>query len=292
MWPPSVRVPEGFGDDFLLFVIVPNLDRRRDRWSACHERLIEKGVPDHKIIRFSAFDYQSFDSVSHAKETAKHYFGEDMPKHLEEVNLPDYNVSIFAWLFTWHAILWQIAQSVHDHYYLLLIDDCYIRLTYGQLCYSIHTINNHATNPIKMLQTCRNPFQPVRTHPTFDPINIWQTGLTERSDIAVIYSHLGARLAIETSAYHGSIKHPSHVIERIAVHESQDGLYGVSKHFKTKAGDGSGAAEVFDFRLEYQDRPATDLDVRQKLRPPQESVPERFITLYKQHKELCKNSQN
>ena len=119
-----------------LQIIVPNLDRRPDRWKHCRESLIDHGVPSDNIHRFSALDGLKYlpscgnhQCLSLIEKAAERYVGY-LPLCLQNrlgMFLPEY-----AWLVTWYACLERISNSDEGEYICLLIDDWVLQ----DICYS------------------------------------------------------------------------------------------------------------------------------------------------------------
>lgn len=128
-------------------VIIPNLDRRTDRWRWCLETLLEQRVPKEKIERFSAFDAANWSSIDEAHAEAKEQLGVTiLPRYLSGGNV---YLGNYAWKFTWYTVLLQISRG--DEPALLLIDDWAVPFTYDQICRHIEIVNNEAC-PLAMIQ--------------------------------------------------------------------------------------------------------------------------------------------
>ena len=112
-------------------VIVPNLERRTDRWLLCLGALLGQGVSPERIIRFCAHDGRDYSTVEEARDAALRQF--DSP-FLQRVlsNVP----SNFCWRWTYYNILHLIASSELRNPripILVLIDDTAVRFTYREI---------------------------------------------------------------------------------------------------------------------------------------------------------------
>ena len=131
--------------DRLLF-LVPNLDKRSDRWEHCRHSLISNGVPSANIYRFAALDGLQYlppcgnhQCLSLIEKAAADYVGR-LPLCLRNrigMYLPEY-----AWLVTWYACLKRISLFCEPEYVCLLIDDWILRDTsYRQLLDFINVLH-------------------------------------------------------------------------------------------------------------------------------------------------------
>ena len=120
-------------------VIVPNLDRRPDRWRCCRGILLEQGTPRDKIERFSAFDMLEFrglpDSAQRFRESLIGQFG-SIPRWLDKESLDGES----SWPRTWYTILKEIASGTEN--VLLLIDDRTPPCTYDVVCRHLEILAN------------------------------------------------------------------------------------------------------------------------------------------------------
>ena len=234
--------------DVRLKAIIPNLDRRTERWEPCYEKLTsEAQFPASQIQRFSAFDYKDYPTLESAKEHAERHFGGLPPLLTQELD-----ISRFCWLFTWYAMMTQISVADRDEYFMMLLDDCLVTMTYSQLRYSIDVLNaNGATATI--IQLSRNP-RKMQCRRMIPELDIWQYGLCGRSDAGYIVSPTGARKLMGRAEQRPYPRVPADVLEQISNDENQSGHYSLSAKYELPGRGGAGVAEIFIWQPELQDR--------------------------------------
>ena len=175
-------------------VIVPNLDRRPDRWYATYGALSALGFPMDKFKRFSAHDHVEYDSLDAAKEAALKQFPHT-PYLIENYVSKGY----FCWSWTWYEIMTQIAEDPNDgNYTMVLVDDYRLMVTYYDILEHIQRLSALG-GPLKMIQYCYNFQVPVGE--TDDSFMLgakvsgteFNRGLSHSGDIANLISPIGAR---------------------------------------------------------------------------------------------------
>lgn len=103
-----------------LTVIVPNLDRRPDRWEACYDELKRAGFAPTEIERWSAIDGSQWDNTTDALiDRWKHYKG-NVPPFLYKEN---WLVGNYGWSCTWYSIPDHIAGLPESELRLIIQDD-------------------------------------------------------------------------------------------------------------------------------------------------------------------------
>ena len=176
-----------------LQTIVPNLDRRQDRWNDCFDGLQRVGVPRPVITRHSAHDYKEIES--YPEPTLRRQFG-SVPAWLNEGKW-NYSASNFAWCWTWYEILERISRSTTPNtLYMILIDDMQLLMPYDQLTHLITELAAHHTvNAIFAGRHYREPKEkpiaPIKDNPAF------QFGVYAPSDYGTIFSPNGAAAMIQ-----------------------------------------------------------------------------------------------
>ena len=176
-----------------LQIIVPNLDRRTDRWNACFSKLESAGVPRPVITRHSAHDYK--DIESYPESALRRQFG-SVPAWLNEEKW-NYSASNFAWCWTWYEILERISRcTTPNTLYMILIDDMQLLMPYEQLTHSTSALAAHYTvNAIFAGRHYREPegkpIVPIKDNPAF------QFGAHAPSDCGTIFSPNGATAMIQ-----------------------------------------------------------------------------------------------
>ena len=234
--------------DVRLKAIIPNLDRRTERWVPCYEKLTrEAQFPASQIQRFSAFDYKDYPTLEAAKEHAAQHFGGLPPLLTQEID-----ISSFCWLFTWYAMMKQISVADQDEYFMMLLDDCLVTLTYNQLRHSIDVLN---TNDAKatVIQLSRNP-RKMQCRRMIPELDIWQYGLCGRSDAGFIVNPVGAAKLAANANEKPYPRVPATVLERLSSEINQEGHYSLSAKYEQLNGGGAGTAKIFIGGLELQDR--------------------------------------
>ena len=96
--------------------LIPNLDRRPDRWKCCRESLIERGVPAKNIERLPALDGLEYldkkgdhANLENIKAHVTSRFDGKLPECLEnDRKLP---LTFYAWNCTWYLGLLKIARQ-------------------------------------------------------------------------------------------------------------------------------------------------------------------------------------
>ena len=175
-------------------IIVPNLDRRPDRWYACFGGLFALGFPVEKLTRFSAHDHTEYDSIDTAKAVAL--------KQFPEAPYLRYNVAAkgyFCWSWTWYEIMTQIAMgSNDDDYTLLLVDDYTMRVTYREVREHIVRLSK-CDGQRKMIQYAYNDQIPGGQREDgfelddFVEGTPFRRGLSHSGDVANVFTRVGAQ---------------------------------------------------------------------------------------------------
>lgn len=234
---PNPRTP--------LKALVPNLDRRTERWGPCYDKLVNvTGFPPSQIERFSAFDYKNYSSVADAKAHAAEHFNGLTPFLAQKYRN---DISGFCWSFTWQALIKHVASKSSTQYYLVIIDDCMVHMPYNQIRQSLDAFGNS-----KIVHLSRNPRR-LLCRPIFDEFDIWQYGLCGRTDTGYVINSEGASDIFEVSNAH---LYPvsAHVFEHLALYGNQAGYYSLSAKYERLGGGGLGAAQIFLGGIELQDR--------------------------------------
>ena len=223
----------------LLKAIVPNLDRRTERWNPCYDKLIQLShFPPSKVQRFSAFDYKEYKTLSSAKEHATQYFGA-LPTFLAK----EVGVSELCWLFTWYAMIDHISGQSPCQYYMMLVDDCHVTMEYNQLRYSIDLFND-TRHLAAIIQISRNPKR-LRCGRLFEALDIWQYGLCGRTDAGVIVNSIGAKILMDTVNKLSFCPVPAAALEFLSEQACQKGFYSLSAKFESVNGGELGAVKEF-----------------------------------------------
>lgn len=246
VWPEGVVLNSG--PRAALHAVIPNLNRRPERWIPCHQKLLrDADFPAAQIQRFSAFDYKDFADLREAKKSAAtRFYG--LPPALSREDMVSSN---FCWLFTWYAMMEQISLGAPDEYYLMMLDDCAIHLDYEKLRTSIDVLSKNVAAPV-IIQLSRNP-RKMQHRRMVAALDIWQYGLCGRTDAGYILSPEGATTIIKRANDQLPIV-PADVLESLSYDEDQLGYYSLSAKYEREGRGSAGAVEIFLGKLELQDR--------------------------------------
>ena len=173
--------------------LVPNLDRRPDRWHTCLGALLANYYPDKRIIRFSAHDATHYNSFEDARNHAAKQFPHS--NYIRHNKLP---AGYYCWSWTWYDIMTQIAHGNHGELALLMIDDFTIDCRYRKLERYINILKKHG--PIKCVQLAIDS-QRAPNYQKRDPLPIGEKvpfapffhGIHASGDFANLFSPTGAR---------------------------------------------------------------------------------------------------
>ena len=178
-----------------LNVVVPNLDRRQDRWYFCLGWLRARGFPDENIERFSAHDGDDYENREAAREAALKQFSNSV--YLDQIVAKHY----YCWSWTWYDIMTNIAvQPQEDIFTLALIDDWTVNFQYDEICKHIRFLREEC-GALKMIQYDENsqlPWgrkdaPPLPVGEVVLGLPYYRRGLTKSGDAANILSPVGAR---------------------------------------------------------------------------------------------------
>lgn len=177
-----------------LNVVVPNLDRRQDRWYFCLGWLRARGFPDENIERFSAHDGNDYATRDDARLAALKQFPNSM--YLDQNVAKHY----YCWSWTWYDIMTKIAAQPDGTCTLLLVDDWRLRFSHDTVCKQIKRLREEC-NALKMIQYVHSSQAP-EGYEDEPPLPIgevvprlpyFRRGLTTSGDAANILSPVGAR---------------------------------------------------------------------------------------------------
>lgn len=211
---------------FHLNCIIPNLDRRTDRWELRLNDLTAKGFPRRRFRRFPSFDGRRYATLDDAKSAATEYFKGTLPPYLdlEKRYLADY-----CWHWTWYAIISRIARRRRNVLTLFVIDDWTVSATFSELEDWAARLQQELER-LDILQLSipgeghesRRIGTPIHGIPTF------QHGLGGRCDCAIILSPKGARRLRRYADTQGLRRGPSHLFEDLTSLDDQDGCASVN----------------------------------------------------------------
>ncbi len=173
-------------------IIVPNLDRRADRWYTCLGALLILEYRRETIIRFSAHDGNDYESFDSARRAATTQFPDST--YLRENSLGKH---YYCWSWTWYDIMTQIANDGHGDLVIFLVDDYAPRCRRHQLEDDLRILNSR--HPIKCVQLGINEQRPpgftqdddLTLGKKIPSVNFYE-GIHASGDVTNIYSPQGA----------------------------------------------------------------------------------------------------
>lgn len=175
-------------------IIVPNLDRRPDRWYSNYGALLALDFPVERLRRFSAHDHVNYRDTAQAKEAATKQFPDSA--YLRDISL---GKGYYCWSWTWYEIMTHIAEGSDDSVYtLFLLDDYAMKATYPEVLEHIRLLSS-CDAPVKMIQYISNPQRPGReAEDSLEPGTLVEgttlhRGLTHSGDAANLFTPSGAK---------------------------------------------------------------------------------------------------
>lgn len=209
-------------------VIVPNLDRRLDRWYACVGALRARRIPDNRIHRFSAHDGEAYNNAAEAQEESLKSFPNStyLSTKIEVGGI--YDKHFYCWCWTWYEIMIEIANQSNDAIpVLFLVDDIMLHLDYRVICELVESVYDENTS-FKILQLNTVTV----SHHNLPRINQKELtlGLRGNGDQSNIYSAEGARYLLALANNHGYTS-PEHVTGVAANQECQTGCYSTVRNW-------------------------------------------------------------
>lgn len=179
---------------FYLKIIIPNLDRRRDRWRACAYILSQLRFPASSITRFPSYDGSNHPHAHAMRHTARAHYDGKLPEYLH--GTAGGSPTNYGWHWTFYEILNTISQTHATAYTLFLVDDISISFNYEQLLSHIHFLLGTG-HPVDIIQyspynTKRPPLNSKASIIATSPTIIYND-IIRHGDGAVIYSPDGAK---------------------------------------------------------------------------------------------------
>ena len=174
-------------------VIVPNLERRTDRWLTCLGVLLGQGVPPDRIIRFCAHDGKDYDTVQQAKEDALSQYDSNYLR-----NRSPHVASRFCWQWTYYSILHAIANGVVDSSIpsMILVDEVVILATTFDLIRDQLKHLSHRDALLRIVQYNISAFGdtmfPLKDLKPVNGLPGFQHGIGGMGDRATVFTPAGA----------------------------------------------------------------------------------------------------
>lgn len=180
--------------------IIPNLDRRPDRWEWCRESLLLQGVPAENIIRFSTIDglrYVTDDgdhrNLSVLQRALSKQFGGLPPCLRKPIDMV---LTQYAWFASWYAMLDMISQMPDDKYACWLMDDYAIHVRYDDLlkwANILSQVTKRSWRTLYAIQLCHYTNAETYRGVSVAECPRFQYGLSTPDDAAVICTPQGAK---------------------------------------------------------------------------------------------------
>ena len=172
--------------------VIPNLDRRHDRWLICLGALTAFDFPSRRIRRFSAHDGQLYSSFEDARDDA----GTQFPGATFIVNNNYIGRHYYCWAWSWYDIMSMIADGAYGDYVLVLVDDCCPAYPHERLCNYLQTLVE-LTDELRCIQFSPNdqvPVKPDTPVPEGDIIDglPFRRGITSSGDTMNLVTPAGA----------------------------------------------------------------------------------------------------
>ena len=219
--------------------LIPNLNRRPDRWEWCRESLLSQGVPGDNIIRFPTFDglcYVASDgdhrNLTVLQNALSNHFG-CLPLCLRKP--VDMVLTQYAWFASWYAMLDRISQMPDNEYACWLMDDYAIHVPYDHLLHFATILSRVAKRAWRTLYAIQLSHY---THPeTYRGLAVtecprFQYGLSSPDDAAMICTPRGAKWMMHYINYRARVYRkrkldPVLFFAIINASNSKNGFFGV-----------------------------------------------------------------
>lgn len=195
---------------------------------------MKREVPSVNITRFSAYDHRDYTTYDYAKHAAKEKFGGKLPPFL---NRDYWHKSEYCWLWTWYTIIHKVSHFEHG-FYLVLVDDCEIKISYGVLCRNIQQLKRVSNNEIRIISLELRVFRVCRK--TVRDNDIFQYGLAGRGDMGIIYTPIGAQFMLEWANKNSEADTPSTLLESLTYERDQTGFFALSARYQNPDGGSDG----------------------------------------------------
>lgn len=216
--------------------IIPNLDRRSDRWERCVTSLHARNVPPENIQRFASVDGLDFlnKTEDHMDLTLidrymERRLGSTLPPFL--ANYKPTAITAYAWKCTWLLAVTSVLNLADHELGCVMIDDTIIAVDYPELldlANSIVAVCTQNNTPFLVAELSQG--QGDRTsHPTVPECPTFQEGFARACDCGILYSPAGAHLALQLSNnIEGGHCDPQHVSHSIKMMGRHPGIFGIS----------------------------------------------------------------
>lgn len=215
-------------------VVVPNLEKRTDRWLTCIGILLGQNTPKSKIIRFLSYDACDYKTFEEAKSAALAMH--DTPYFAADTNWR--SIPKFCCRWTFYSIIRLIANgSLGECPSLFLIDDMRMTCPY-------HEISRH----INMLSKLERPFRMIQyaflkavaprycfDRPPVESLPVFQHGIGGPGDWGIVFTPQGARdlLDLIDSDARFAGEYLSNLLWEFGNERNQEGVFSTQKRMVT-----------------------------------------------------------
>lgn len=217
-----------------VFCIIPNLNRRSEKWYACRKRLLARGVPDANIIRFAAHDHQDYNNFDDVTRDVARQFDGIIPSYLEKEHR-DKLKSHYCWLWTWYSIIHKISHEEYG-FYLLLIDDCELLIDYDDLCKNLQLLRNISQHPIRIIQLKTQQGLVKHIGDIVEAAPLFQYGLACQSDSGTIFTSEGAQFMLDWANTNSDVRDPYKLMSGLSDELNQHGVFAISEQYEPRTG--------------------------------------------------------
>ena len=219
--------------DFTLKVIIPNLDRRPNKWDICYSRLLAAGTPGQNIMRVPSYDGSHYHTITEIKTDAQRHFTK-LPNWLA-YEKKKRQPTEFAWNWTWYTCLQIISNFPDNHLGLLLIDDVELLVPFTTLESHIsQLVLNHSIKMINLnLVVSKN--NKLRHRPCI-PNTVFQYGLATEYDLANVFTPAGARFYLAFANAHHTAVDPCGLQHILLRRTDIPGIFGLAAPYPDPRG--------------------------------------------------------
>lgn len=209
-------------------LLLPNLDRRPDRFLLCVGVLIGQGTPQHLIDRHIACDGAKYKNSVDVASEAKYKYGATLPIYGNGNYITEHNEGWDAYNYSycrtyyeaWNKIALEPDDSLPT---LLLQDDWRMKISYSDICAHIEALPD--SKIIQYVGCVCDPEGEDLKHESTEVPNI-QRGLSGTGDQALLMMPAGARRLVEF-ADENTTHTPEMLLYYFAHNADQTGCYSV-----------------------------------------------------------------
>ena len=189
-----------------------------------------QGTPETHIIRYPAIDGREFRNASNPEDSRnmiehmRNTWGNSVPAWL---NRPTFYTSELAWIYTFYMCLESISQSPPNNYYVVLIDDCELKIGYSELCVHITQLSRVVHDNLLIVQLSIPPRSPL-CRKLVDSSSVFQHGFGGTCNAGLLFTPLGASYLRHYANRHPDILGPCQLTKHLTREPDQGGLFALS----------------------------------------------------------------